>query len=224
MKKIEVIQNVLEADQTIARRNRQLLDKHKVSAINIMSAPGAGKTSLILETLTRLKGRLNIAVIEGDVASTVDAERVESKAKAVVQINTGKMPESCSLMAAMIESALEDMPLSELDLILIENVGNLICPAEFTLGEHKRVVISSLPEGDDKPIKYPLIFADADAVIINKIDLLAHVDFDIAAFRRLITGLNPSVEFFELSCKTGEGVDRWCSWILEQVKAKAIKR
>jgi len=224
MKKIEVIQNVLEANDTIASRNRQLLDKHKVFVINIMSAPGAGKTSLILQTLTRLKGRLNIAVIEGDVASTVDAERVQSKAKAVVQINTGKMPESCSLMAVMIESALKDMPLNDIDLILIENVGNLICPAEFALGEHKRVVISSLPEGDDKPIKYPLIFVDADAVIINKMDLLPHVDFDIAAFRRSVTGLNPKVEFFEVSCKTGEGIDRWCSWMLERVETNAAKR
>jgi hydrogenase nickel incorporation protein HypB len=224
MKKIEVIKNVLEANDTIASRNRALLDKHKVFAINIMSAPGAGKTSLILQTLTRLKSRLNIAVIEGDVASTVDAEKVQSKAKAVVQINTRNMPESCSLMAAMIESALKDMPLDNIDLILIENVGNLICPAEFTLGEHKRVVISSLPEGDDKPIKYPLIFVDANAVIINKMDLLAHVDFDIAAFRRSITGLNPKVEVFELSCKTGEGVERWCSWILEQAKAGGARR
>jgi hydrogenase nickel incorporation protein HypB len=224
MKKIEVIQNVLEANDTIASRNRQLLDKHKVFVINIMSAPGAGKTSLILQTLTRLKDRLNIAVIEGDVASTVDAEKVQGKAKAVVQINTGNMPESCSLMAAMIESALKDMPLNNIGLILIENVGNLICPAEFTLGEHKRVVISSLPEGDDKPIKYPLIFIDANAVIINKMDLLPHVDFDIAAFRRSITGLNPKVEVFQLSCKTGEGLERWCSWILEQVETNVVKQ
>jgi hydrogenase nickel incorporation protein HypB len=224
MKKIEVIRNVLEANETIASRNQQLLDKHKVFAINIMSAPGAGKTSLILQTLTRLKGRLNIAVIEGDVASTVDAEKVQSQAEAVVQINTRNMPESCSLMAAMIESALKDMPLDNIDLILIENVGNLICPSEFTLGEHKRVVISSLTEGDDKPIKYPVIFIDANAVIINKMDLLPHVDFDIAAFRRSITGLNPKVEVFQVSCKTGEGIEGWCSWILEQVKTKATKR
>jgi hydrogenase nickel incorporation protein HypB len=224
MKKIEVIQNVLEANETIANRNQQLLDKHKVFAINIMSAPGAGKTSLILQILTRLKGRLNIAVIEGDVASTVDAEKVQSEAKAVVQINTRNMPESCSLIAAMIESALKDMPLNNIDLILIENVGNLICPAEFTLGEHKRVVISSLPEGDDKPIKYPLIFIDADAVIINKMDLLPHVDFDLVAFRRSITGLNPKAEAFQVSCKTGEGIERWCSWILKQVETNATKR
>ncbi len=224
MKKIEVVQNVLEANQTIANRNQQLLDKHEVFVINIMSAPGAGKTSLILQTLRRLKDRLNIGVVEGDVASTVDAEKVQNEAKSVVQINTRNMPESCSLMAVMIESALKDMPLDNIDLILIENLGNLICPAEFTLGEHKRVVIASLPEGDDKPIKYPLIFVDADAVIINKMDLLSHVDFDIAAFRRSVTGLNPQVEFFQISCKTGEGIEKWCSWILEQVESRAMKR
>ena len=224
MKKIEVIQNILEANETIARRNQQLLDKHRVFALNIMSAPGAGKTSLILQTLTRLKGKLNVAVIEGDVASTVDAEKVQNEATAVIQINTRNMPESCSLMAAMIEQALKDLPLDDIDLLLIENVGNLICPSEFTLGEHKRVVISSLPEGDDKPTKYPLIFIDADAVIINKMDLLPHVDFDIANFRRSIQGLNPKAEVFELSCKTGEGIERWCSWILEQVETNATKQ
>jgi hydrogenase nickel incorporation protein HypB len=223
MKKVEVIQNILEANETIASRNQQLLDKHKVFAINIMSSPGAGKTSLILQTLARLKGRLNTAVIEGDVASTVDAEKVQSEAEAVVQINTRNMPESCSLMAAMIESALKDMPLDNIDLILIENVGNLICPSEFTLGEHKRVVISSLPEGDDKAIKYPLIFIDADAVIINKMDLLPHVDFDIAGFRHSIAGLNPEAEVFQVSCKTGEGIEKWCSWILQQAQANAAK-
>ena len=218
MKKIEVIQNILEANETIANRNRQLLNDHKVLCINIMSSPGAGKTSLILQTMTMLKDKLNVGVIEGDVASTVDAEKVQSKAKAVVQINTRNMPESCSLMAAMIESALKSIALDSIDLLLIENVGNLICPSEFTLGEHKRVVISSLPEGDDKPIKYPLIFVDADAVIINKMDLLPYVDFDITAFRRSIEGLNPKVEIFQLSCKTGEGIENWCSWVLEQIK------
>ena len=224
MKKIDVIQNILEANETIASRNQQLLDKQKVFALNIMSAPGAGKTSVILQTLSRLKNRLNIAVIEGDVASTVDAEKVQSEAKAVVQINTRNMSESCSLIAAMIESALKDMPLDDIDLILIENVGNLICPSEFALGEHKRVVISSLPEGDDKPTKYPLIFTDAHAVIINKMDLLPHVDFDIANFRGSIQGLNPKAEFFEISCKTGEGIERWSSWVLEQVETNTSKK
>jgi hydrogenase nickel incorporation protein HypB len=224
MKKIEVVQNILEANETIAKRNQQLLDKHKVFVINIMSAPGAGKTSLILQTLRTLKDKLNIGVIEGDVASTVDAEKVQNEAEAVVQINTRNMPESCSLMAVMIESALKDMPLDKLDLVLIENLGNLICPAEFTLGEHKRVLIASLPEGDDKPIKYPLIFVDADAVIINKMDLLPHVDFDIAAFRGSVSGLNPDADVFQISCKTGQGIEQWCSWILQQVESHAMKR
>ncbi|UCH51991.1 MAG: hydrogenase nickel incorporation protein HypB [Chloroflexota bacterium] len=223
MKRIEIIQNVLEANETVASRNQQLLDKHRVFAINIMSAPGAGKTSLILQTLTRLKGNLNTAIIEGDVASIVDAEKVQSKATAVVQINTGNMPESCSLIAAMIESALKDLPLDDIDLLLIENVGNLICPSEFTLGEHRRVVISSLPEGDDKPTKYPLIFVDADVVIINKMDLFPHVDFDITAFHRSVKGLNPKANVFEVSCKTGEGMEKWYSWVLEQVKTNATR-
>jgi hydrogenase nickel incorporation protein HypB len=224
MKKIEVVQNIMEANETLAKRNRQLLDEHRVFAINIMSAPGAGKTSVILRALAKLRDKVNIAVIEGDVASTVDAEKVESAAKSVVQINTRNMPESCSLMAIMIEAALKDMPLDDINLVLIENVGNLICPSEFTLGEHRRVVISSVPEGDDKPIKYPLIFADADAVIINKMDLLPYVDFNMAAFRSAITGLNPKVEFFDVSCKTGEGIEEWCSWVSEQVRANAMKR
>jgi hydrogenase nickel incorporation protein HypB len=223
MKKIEVVQNILDANETIASRNQQQLDRHRIFAINIMSSPGAGKTSIILQTLARLKGKLNVGVIEGDVASTVDADKVQSEAKAVVQINTRNMPESCSLMAAMIESALKDMPLDDIDLIVIENVGNLICPSEFTLGEHKRIVISSLPEGDDKPVKYPLIFVDADAVIVNKMDLLPYVDFDMVAFRRSVEGLNPEVEIFQVSCKTGEGIERWCSWVLEQIKTNSAK-
>jgi len=224
MKKIEVVQNILEANESIAARNQQLLDKHKVFAINIMSAPGAGKTSLILQTIARLKNRLNIAVIEGDVASTLDAEKVKNEAIEVVQINTRNMPESCTLIAAMIEQALKDLPLEDIDLLLIENVGNLICPSEFALGEHKRIVISSLPEGDDKPTKYPVMFADGDAVIINKLDFLPYVDFDIPAFRRAVEGLNPQVRLFEVSCKTGVGVENWCSWLLQEVERPTIAK
>ena len=214
MRKIELVQNILEANESIAAQNKRLLDKHGVFAINIMASPGAGKTSLILQTIARLKGKLRIGVIEGDVASTLDAEKVKNEAVEVVQINTRNMPESCSLIASMLDLALKKLPLEDIDLLLIENVGNLICPSEFVLGEHKRVVVSSLPEGDDKPIKYPMIFADADAVVINKADLLPYVDFDIAVFRRAIEGLNPKVKSFELSCKTGAGIESWCSWVL----------
>jgi hydrogenase nickel incorporation protein HypB len=211
MTKIEIVQNIMEANDSIAAQNQQLLDKHGVLAINIMSSPGAGKTSLILQTMTKLKNKLRIGVIEGDVASTIDAEKVKGEAVAVVQITTRNMSESCTLIANMLDYALKSLSLKDLDLLLIENVRNLICPSEFVLGEHKRVVISSLPEGDDKPIKYPTIFADANAVAINKMDFLPYVDFDITAFRRSVEKLNPEVKFFEVSCKTGTGIEDWCS-------------
>ena len=221
MKKIEVVQNILEANEFIAAQNQRLLDKHKIFAINIMSSPGAGKTSLILQTIARLKDKLRIGVIEGDVASTLDAEKVKGEAIAVAQINTRNMLESCSLNANMISPALQSLPLEDMDLLLIENVGNLICPSEFVLGEHKRVVISSLPEGDDKPTKYPMIFADADAVVINKIDFLPYVDFDIDSFEKALQGLNPEVKIFQVSCKTGAGIENWCSWLLDELKANS---
>jgi len=224
MSEIKIVQNILAANDAIAAQNRRLLDKYKIFAINIMSSPGAGKTSFILQTLTRLKDKLKVAVIEGDVASTIDAEKVKNHATAVIQINTKNMPESCSLIANMVDYALKNLPLEDIGLLLIENVGNLICPSEFALGEHKRVVISSLPEGDDKPIKYPMIFEGADAVIINKLDLLPYVDFDIPAFCRIVKGLNPRVKFFEISCKTGEGIEKWCSWLLEEVETNAVKQ
>jgi len=223
MRKIEVIQNILEANESIATQNQCLLDKHKVFAINIMSSPGAGKTSLILQTIAKLKNKLRIAVVEGDVASTLDAERVKNEAVAVVQITTRYMSENCTLIANMISHALQSLPLKDIDLLLIENVGNLICPSEFILGEHKRVVISSLPEGDDKPTKYPMIFADADAVVINKIDFLPYVDFDIPSFRNALVSLNPRVKIFEVSCKTGMGIENWCSWLLNEIKANSQK-
>ena len=224
MKKIEVVQNILDANEFIASQNKQLLDNHKVFAINIMSSPGAGKTSFILQTIAGLKNKLNTAVIEGDVASTIDAEKVRQDAAAVIQINTKNMPESCSLIASMINPALKNLPLEDMDLLLIENVGNLICPSEFVLGEHRRVVISSLPEGDDKPTKYPLIFTDADAVVLNKMDFLPYVDFDIPAFRRSVEGLNPAVKFFEVSCKTGSGIAEWCSWLLGETENNAQRK
>lgn len=219
MKKIEIVQNILEANESIASQNQRLLDEYKVFAINIMSSPGAGKTSLILQTIARLKDKLKIGVVEGDFASTVDADKVKDEAAAVVQITTRNMSEQCALIANMVSHALKCLPLVDIDLLLIENVGNLLCPAEFVLGEHKRVVISSLPEGDDKPIKYPVIFADADAVVINKLDLLPYVDFDIAAFEKAIKRLNPEVKILQVSCKTGAGIENWCSWLLDEQKA-----
>ena len=172
MRKIEIVQGILDANEATAEGNRAVLDTHNCLAVNIMAAPGAGKTSFILRTIEGLRPDTRIGVIEGDVVSTVDAEKVQDVASAVIQINTKGMPESCALVADMIQVAMERLPLDDLDLILIENVGNLLCPAEFDLGEHLRVVIASTPEGDDKPLKYALIYADADAVVINKSDLL----------------------------------------------------
>ncbi|MCK4353839.1 MAG: hydrogenase nickel incorporation protein HypB [Dehalococcoidia bacterium] len=217
-----MVQNILEANESIASQNQRLLDEYKVFAINIMSSPGAGKTSLILQTIARLKDKLRIGVVEGDFASTIDADKVKDEAAAVVQITTRNMSEQCALIANMVSHALKCLPLGDIDLLLIENVGNLLCPAEFVLGEHRRVVISSLPEGDDKPIKYPVIFADADAVVINKLDFLPYVDFDIAAFEKAIKRLNPGVKILQVSCKTGAGIENWCSWLLDELKANRI--
>jgi len=220
VKKIELIQNILEANRATAESNRATLDRNGCTAVNIMSAPGAGKTCVILRTLELLRPEMRVAVVEGDVASTVDAEMVRDASDAVVQINTKSMPETCALIADMIDAALRKLPLSELDLVIIENVGNLICPSEFDLGEHLKIVISSSPEGDDKPLKYPLIFADADAVIINKSDLYPYVDFDREKFKRSVRDLNARAPFFELSCKTGAGIAEWVDWLRRQLPKK----
>ncbi len=216
--KIEVLKNITSANDTIAARNKQVLDRHKVFALNCMSSPGAGKTSLILQTIDCLRSELKLAVIEGDVASKIDADKIDKQGIPVVQINTGA---ACSLEAQMITPSLDKLPLENIDLLFIENVGNLICPAEFALGEHKKVVISSIPEGDDKPTKYPLMFSEADVVVINKIDLLPHIDFDVASFRKAVEGLNPNVKIFVVSCKTGDGIDAWCSWVSAEAKKAA---
>jgi len=213
--KIEVLKDITSANDAIAAQNRQTLDRNKTLAINLMSSPGAGKTSLILQTIARLKNEFKLAVIEGDVASKVDADKIDAQGIPVVQINVGA---SCSLEAQMVTPALNKLPLDNTDLLIIENVGNLICPAEFALGEHRKVVIASTPEGDDKPTKYPLMFTEADAVIINKLDLLPHLEFDINSFRKTVEGLNPKVKIFEVSCKTGAGLDAWCSWISTELK------
>jgi len=208
--KVKVLQNILDANDQMANRNRQLLDKAGVLAVNIMASPGAGKTSLILQTIARLKDRMKIAVIEGDIASTIDADRIGREEVAVVQINTGG---ACHLDANMIGNALESLSLEDTDLLLIENVGNLVCPAEFHTGAHKRMMLLSIPEGDDKPYKYPLMFTESEVIILNKIDLLPYLDFDTAAFKQAVTGLNPKVKIFPVSCKTGEGIPEWTSWL-----------
>lgn len=216
-RKIQVLKDITSANDAIAAQSQELLDSHHILALNVMSSPGAGKTSLILNTIARLRDKLGIAVIEGDIASKVDADKIDKEGIPVVQINTGG---GCSLEATMVSSALPRLPLEKTDVLFIENVGNLVCPATFALGEHKKLVIASIPEGDDKPTKYPLMYAEADVVVINKLDLLPYVDFDLPHFRKLIKGLNPEVRIFEVSCKTGEGLDAWCSWLANEVASR----
>ena len=215
--KVKVLQNILDANDQMANRNRQALDKAEVLAINIMSSPGAGKTSLILQTIARLKDRVRIAVIEGDIASTIDADRIGEEGVSVVQINTGG---ACHLDANMVSNALDSLSLEDTDLLLIENVGNLVCPAEFKTGAHKRVMLLSVPEGNDKPYKYPLMFTESAVIIVNKIDLLPLLDFDVTAFRQAVTGLNPNVKIFPVSCKTGEGIAAWISWLESELRGR----
>jgi hydrogenase nickel incorporation protein HypB len=215
--KIKVLKDILDANEQIAGRNRELLDKNNIFAVNLMSSPGAGKTSLILATIEQLKGKNKIGVVEGDISSSLDAEMVGKEGVPVVQINTGG---TCHLDANMVSNALSNVPLPDIELLFIENVGNLICPASFALGEHKKVVISSVPEGDDKPFKYPLMFDIADVVIINKIDLLPYLKFDVAAFSQAIKGINEKVEIFQISCTTGQGIQRWVTWLLTQMSRR----
>jgi hydrogenase nickel incorporation protein HypB len=210
---IPVIEKITKANDRIADRNRALLDANRVVGINMMAAPGAGKTSLIERTLSRLGGKLRVGVVEGDLATSIDAERAQAAGAVAVQINTG----TCHLDASMVSQALESLPLAELDLLLVENVGNLICPAGFELGTHHTVLVSSVPEGDDKPFKYPRMYRGADVLVINKIDLLPHVDFDMGRFVRGVEALNERVLTFPVSCRTGEGLDPWADWIRGRV-------
>ena len=214
---IKVIKDILGANEQIAQKNRQLFDSNRVFALNLMASPGAGKTSLILQTIKQLKGKARVSVVEGDISSSLDAEAISKEGVPVVQINTGG---ECHLDANMTSTALGSVPLKDVDLLLIENVGNLVCPAEFALGEHKKVLISSTPEGDDKPFKYPLMFHEADVVLINKIDLLPYLKFDTDAFSRAIKGINEKAEIFPISCATGQGIEKWVSWLLGQMSQK----
>lgn len=211
---IKVLKDILGANEHIANQNRHLLDKNGVFAVNVMSSPGAGKTSLILETIRQLKGETRIGVIEGDVSSSIDAEVIGSEDVPVLQINTGG---ECHLDANMTSRAIADLPLQDIELLFIENVGNLICTAEFAIGSHKNVVIASTPEGDDKPLKYPLMFTVADVVLINKIDLLPYLKFDTTAYKKAVKSLNDRAEIFEVSCTTGQGIDQWLAWLQKQL-------
>lgn len=212
---IKVVKDILSANDEIAAQNQKLLDAQGILTLNIMASPGAGKTSVIMSTIRKLQGRLRCGVIEGDVTSSVDAEKVATLSVPVVQINTGG---GCHLEARQVRHALANLPLAAIDLLMIENVGNLICPTAFLLGETLRIAVASVPEGDDKPVKYPALFHQAHAVILNKMDLMPYIDFNLAAFRERIAGLNPTARLFEVSCTTGEGLDAWVEWLDEMYR------
>jgi len=210
---LPILEDILSANDLVALENRQMLDEQQVLAVNVMASPGAGKTSLILRSIEALRGRLRVGVIEGDVAGRVDADKVAETGTPVVQINTGG---GCHLDAPQVRSGLQRLPLGEIDLLFIENVGNLICPTGFALGEHVNMMIAHVAEGDDKPIKYPGMFAAVDALVLNKTDLMPYLDFDLEAFRTAVRALNQDVSFFQLSCKTGEGLEPWVEWLSRQ--------
>ena len=219
-KRVVVVEKILGANERLAEENRQVLDETATFGLNLMASPGAGKTSLIEQTLSQLRDRLNIAVVDGDVATTIDADRAAAAGAQAVQINTGG---ECHLDAVMLKEALEQLNLASTELLIVENVGNLICPANFKLGTHKNVLIASVPEGDDKPYKYPGMYQDVDALVINKIDLLPYVDFDMDYFQRGVEVLNPGLISFPLSCRTGVGIEPWLIWISDQITAAVTK-
>jgi hydrogenase nickel incorporation protein HypB len=209
-RRIPVVEKILGANEELARLNRARLDAASLFSLNLMASPGAGKTSLIEHTVRRLAGKLRLAAVDGDIATSIDADRAAAAGATAVQINTGG---ECHLDAVMLQGALQQLNLREFDLLLVENVGNLVCPASFELGTHQSVLIASIPEGDDKPYKYPGMYRGVDALVINKIDLLPYVDFDMAYFRRGVEALNPGLVTFALSCRTGEGLEAWLDWV-----------
>lgn len=216
--RIAVVEKIMDANERLAATNLARLKAAGVVGLNFMASPGAGKTSLIEQTIRGLNGRYRLAVIDGDIATSIDADRAAAAGATAVQINTGG---DCHLDAIMVQLALDQIDLNQNDILIIENVGNLICPANFQLGVHKNVLIASIPEGDDKPYKYPGIYRGVDALVINKTDLMPYIDFDMDYFRRGVEMLNPGLVTFPLSCRTGEGIPEWLDWITENVKRDA---
>ncbi len=219
--KISVVRDILEANERIAQQNRGLFKENGILVINLMSSPGAGKTTLLEKSIDALKAGMNIGVIEGDIQSTRDAERIAGKGIPAVQINTGG---ACHLDGNMIRDTFKDFNFKELDLLVVENVGNLVCPAEFKVGEDFKVMILSVTEGDDKPAKYPLMFHESTVLLINKIDLLPYVDCSMEKIREDALKINPDLTIFPISCKTGEGLEAWYEWLEEKVTKRPDQR
>ncbi len=213
---IEVKEEILADNIKVAAGVRENLQKTKTMLINLMSSPGSGKTSLILQTIAGLKDSMKLGVIEADIDSMVDAEKVAARGIRAVQLKTGGF---CHLDATMVTKGIDALSVGDLDLVIIENVGNLVCPAEFDTGAHKNVMILSVPEGDDKPLKYPLMFSICDVLLVNKIDYLSLSDFDLETMRKRVLALNPKIEIIEVSCKTGAGIDKWVGWLKKEVAA-----
>jgi len=213
--KVKVVANILEANDRLAAENRNIFKNLGVYVINLMSGPGAGKTSILEQTIKEVNGRIKLGVIEGDIAGDDDARRIENLGTPVVQINTGG---ACHLDANMIRVVMDDLPLKDIDLLFIENVGNLVCPAEFNVGEDIKVMLLSIAEGHDKPLKYPLMFQESTALVLNKIDLLPYTNTDMEKIRKDSLSLNPKLKIFDVSCRTGEGIGDWVNWLLTLVK------
>ena len=222
MHRVEVGANILQANDEIARENRTVFGRHGLFVVNLMSAPGAGKTSVLEQTITRIKNACRVGVIEGDLHTTYDADRISALGVPAYQITTGTV---CHLDARMVHNAFQGFKLEGLDLLFIENVGNLVCPAEFDLGEDLRVMVFSAVEGAEKPKKYPLMFHEADAVLLNKVDLIPYSGVSLEELRANVLEVNPVAPVFPVSCRTGEGIGEWCDWLAERItKAKAAGR
>ena len=214
---IKVIKNILGENDRIAAENQAMFQDKKVFVLNFMGSPGAGKTSVLEKTMERLKDKINMAVIEGDLFTSKDAERIDKYGVPVIQINTAG---GCHLDANMVQKTVKEMNLDELDLLVVENVGNLVCPAEFPVGEDARAVVLSVTEGDDKPLKYPLMFKESEIALLNKVDLEPYCNFNMESAKKDITSLHPGIEVLEVSCTKGQGIEEWCDWLLKKIDAK----
>jgi hydrogenase nickel incorporation protein HypB len=218
MSVVTIERKVLEKNDAIARQNREMIASKGIFCINMISSPGSGKTSILERTLVNLKGKINTQIIEGDVQTDFDAQRIARYNVPVVQIVTNG---GCHLEASLVSDAMQSLDFSNLQLLIIENVGNLVCPAGYDLGEALKVVVISVTEGEDKPLKYPLIFQNAGVMIVNKIDLLPHLTFDNERLKQNALSINPKLKIFETSCTTNQGIDAWCNWLIERTRAKA---
>jgi hydrogenase nickel incorporation protein HypB len=221
VQRVPIVENILSANDRLAAENRRRLDQARLFSLNIMASPGAGKTSLVEQTVQALAGRLRLAVIDGDIATSLDADRAAAAGASALQINTGG---ECHLDAVMLQGALDQLDLPAFDLLIVENVGNLVCPVSFQLGTHRSVLIASVPEGDDKPYKYPGAYLGVDALVLNKIDLLPYVNFNTDVFFRGVNALNQGLATFPLSCRTGEGLHAWLDWLEAAVSSYRLDR